>query len=77
MVQSKMKPDLLALETIELCRDGERRENMIGELKKVRERLGAPGACERAAEVVCGVLEAAAQAPAGTAAQQELVNADG
>lgn len=56
MLQYRMRPELLAESAIELCRNGERRERMIGGLAKVRESLGGPGASKRAAAVVCEML---------------------
>jgi lipid-A-disaccharide synthase len=57
MLQYRMRPDLLAETAAELCREGGKREEMIGELRKVRERLGAPGASLRAARIVCEFID--------------------
>jgi lipid-A-disaccharide synthase len=56
MLQYKMRPELIADEAARLCVDGERRETMVEELRKVRERLGPPGASARAAEVVLRLI---------------------
>ncbi len=56
MLQSKMRPNLLAELAVELSRDNERRGTMIHELRQVREKLGKPGASLRAAGVVWEIL---------------------
>jgi lipid-A-disaccharide synthase len=71
MLQSKMRPELLAREVAELCEDGAKRETMIEELKSVRERLGAPGASMKAAQIVREVLEESAETDSRTAQPQE------
>jgi lipid-A-disaccharide synthase len=78
MLQSKMRPDLLAREVKELCQDGERRCTMINELKKLRERLGEPGASAKAARVVCDVLKASARDGSNAGEpEQKLVSTNG
>jgi lipid-A-disaccharide synthase len=57
MLQHRMQPDLLASAMADLCRDGEKRDKMVSDLKRVRERLGAPGASQRAAKAVWELLE--------------------
>jgi lipid-A-disaccharide synthase len=71
MLQSKMRPELLAKEVLDLCRDGEKRETIIEELKNVRARLGTPGASSRAAKVVFDVLESSGANSAHAAEPQE------
>jgi lipid-A-disaccharide synthase len=56
MLQSRMRPDLLAKEAVNLCHDGEIRQKMIDNLRLVRERLGQPGASVRAAQAVWELL---------------------
>jgi lipid-A-disaccharide synthase len=57
MLQSRMRPDLLAQKAIELSRDGEIRQNTLRHLQDFRERLGKPGASMRAAQAVHELLE--------------------
>jgi lipid-A-disaccharide synthase len=57
MLQSRMRPDLLAQKVTELARDGETRQSMLRQLQDFRERLGKPGASMRAAEAVHELLE--------------------
>ncbi|RJP23620.1 MAG: lipid-A-disaccharide synthase [Candidatus Abyssobacteria bacterium SURF_5] len=68
MLQSRMRPDLLAELAIELSEDGERRRQMIQDLRGVRERLGAPGASDRAAQIIRELINRAesSRAPALT-----------
>lgn len=68
MLQHRMRPDLLAEAVTELCPEGEKRHEMIGELRKVRERLGSPGASLRAAGVVCEVIDDSRLSPVPAAA---------
>jgi len=63
MLQYRMRPELLAETVVELCRDGERRQKMVSDLRKVRERIGAPGASSRAAKVVSELLDSKCSAP--------------
>jgi lipid-A-disaccharide synthase len=77
MLQSRMRPELLAETAIELCRDGEKREAMIEELGKVRERLGGPGASKRAAEIVLETVVSAGKEPTPQKAQESLAATNG
>jgi lipid-A-disaccharide synthase len=78
ILQYRMRPELLAETAAELCREGEKRRNMIEELEKVRESLGTPGASLRAAKVVCELLDNAGKSASPTAAPREkLVTTDG
>ena len=71
MLQSRMRPDLLVKEVLELCRDGEKRDTIIEELKGVRARLGTPGASFKAAKVVCDLLKSSGENTVRTAEPQE------
>jgi hypothetical protein len=51
---------------------------MINELKKLRERLGEPGASAKAARVVCDVLKASARDGSNAGEpEQKLVSTNG
>jgi len=78
MLQYRMRPELIAETALDLCRDGEKREKMMEELKTVRDRLGGPGASERAARVVCDFLASDAKsAPTTAEAQESFATTDG
>jgi len=51
-IQSNAKPELIADEVSRLLNDRVKRDEMIEELTKVRERLGSPGASLRAAKEI-------------------------
>jgi lipid-A-disaccharide synthase len=51
-IQSDMRPDLLAAETISYLNDAPKRNLLKQELKKVVDRLGPPGAMDRAAVAI-------------------------
>ena len=54
ILQWSVTPQRLAAEAGKLLDDGTRRDRIAQELAVVRERLGAPGASRRVAEVVLG-----------------------
>jgi lipid-A-disaccharide synthase len=56
LLQDRMRPDLLAETVLQLCEEGDRRRAMIGDLQKVRNMLGSPGASRKAAGVVAELL---------------------
>lgn len=56
-LQFRAKPSLIAEEALSLLRDIKKRRKMIEELLIVRDKLGAPGASERAAKAVLRTIE--------------------
>ncbi len=56
-LQFNAKPSLIAKEALSLLRDIKKRRKMIEELLVVRDKLGAPGASERAAKAVLRTIE--------------------
>jgi lipid-A-disaccharide synthase len=56
LIQSNLRPDSLAVEALRLLGDERYRAEIVQGLSEVRVRLGGPGASERAAAVVSGVL---------------------
>jgi lipid-A-disaccharide synthase len=56
-IQSEARPERIAAEALDLLRDDQRRADIERDLRKVRERLGTPGASERAARAVVSILE--------------------
>ncbi|HOV59758.1 MAG TPA: lipid-A-disaccharide synthase [Candidatus Hydrogenedentes bacterium] len=58
ILQDRARPDVLlpALESI--MATGDRRDRMARDLRELRERLGGPGASERAAEILIRTVEA-------------------
>jgi lipid-A-disaccharide synthase len=57
LLQSQASPSRLAEAMVALLRDDERRAGMRAALREVRERLGPPGAVERAAGEVAKLLD--------------------
>jgi lipid-A-disaccharide synthase len=55
-VQKDFTPERLSCETIRLLDSPEARAEMRQGLAEVREKLGPPGAIERAAELIAGML---------------------
>ncbi len=51
-LQFHARPPLIAREAMRLLKDSTYRQEMLGELEKVRNALGAPGASERAAHAI-------------------------
>jgi lipid-A-disaccharide synthase len=58
LVQRDFTPERVAHEAIRLLDSAEARAEMRRELAIVREKLGPPGAIERAADIVAGMLAA-------------------
>jgi len=56
MIQHEARPDLLSQQLKQLLPGSQRRETMIQELGKVRERLGLPGASSRVAEIITEMM---------------------
>jgi lipid-A-disaccharide synthase len=56
LIQSDFAPERLAAEAERLLDDGPRRQSMLAALADVRQKLGGPGAAERAARVVADQL---------------------
>lgn len=57
LIQDAFTPERLVQETERLLDSAEARENMKRELAKVRQKLGPPGAIERAAEIIAKMIE--------------------
>ncbi len=60
LVQSDFTPEKVAGETLRLLQDPNARANQREGLEEVRRRLGPPGAVERAAEIIAGLVRGAA-----------------
>jgi lipid-A-disaccharide synthase len=56
-IQSGARPETIAAEVLDLLRNDQRRADIERDLREVRERLGRPGASERAARAVVDILE--------------------
>ena len=56
MIQGNMRPDILARETLFYLSDEEARDRMKADLAALVERLGPPGALERAADAIASLL---------------------
>jgi lipid-A-disaccharide synthase len=56
LIQDDCTPEAVAAEAVALITDADYRRRMIGALENVRERLGGPGASDRAAEAVLDVV---------------------
>jgi lipid-A-disaccharide synthase len=63
LIQDDFTPERLIRETERLLDSAEAREMMRGELAKVRHKLGPPGAIERAADIIAGMIQ---EKPTGT-----------
>ena len=57
LIQDDFTPERLARETERLLASAEARQPMRGELAQVRENLGPPGAIERAADIIAGMIQ--------------------
>jgi len=57
LIQDAFTPERLARETERLLASAEARQTMRGELALVREKLGPPGAIERAASIIAGMIQ--------------------
>ena len=55
-IQDEAQPQKMAEAVQELLADGEKRDEMIGELKKLRAALGEPGAAKKAARIAWEML---------------------
>jgi len=68
LIQNDFTPDRVALETLRLLRDQSARDAVRRDLAEVRQRLGPPGAVERAADAILHLLHTEhASAPRGNA----------
>lgn len=56
LIQDAFTPERVVRETERLLASAEARETMCRELARVREKLGPPGAIERAAEIIAGMI---------------------
>jgi lipid-A-disaccharide synthase len=56
-LQIEARPDTIAHEALFLLREPEARDRMVEELKKIKAKLGKPGASRRAAEALVEFLE--------------------
>jgi lipid-A-disaccharide synthase len=56
LIQDDCTPEAVAAEAVALITDADYRRRMIGALENVRQRLGGPGASDRAAEAVLDVV---------------------
>jgi lipid-A-disaccharide synthase len=57
LIQADATPERIAKEIAQILTNDVKRAEMKQELKKVRERMGDPGAAERAAQLACQLLE--------------------
>jgi lipid-A-disaccharide synthase len=57
LIQSEANPAAIATLAGELLKNGEKREAMQEELSKIKDKLGTPGAAERAARLVYDMLK--------------------
>jgi lipid-A-disaccharide synthase len=57
LIQGNATPKAIAKEVADLLKDEVKRETMIGELRKVREKLGTSGAAKRAAALAFALME--------------------
>lgn len=56
LIQDDLTPDRLADEALQILKDGQKRENMIKALTRVRERLGGGGASEKTARIALEMI---------------------
>jgi lipid-A-disaccharide synthase len=56
LIQNDLTPERLAREALGILEGGQKRENMIGKLGMVKERLGRGGASERTAKIAIEML---------------------
>jgi len=57
LIQDAFTPERLASETERLLASAEARQSMRGEIARVREKLGPPGAIERAASIIASMIQ--------------------
>jgi len=62
LLQKEARPDRMAAEVLALFEDSEAYARTVEGLREVRERLGAPGASDRAAGLLVETIEAASRA---------------
>jgi lipid-A-disaccharide synthase len=60
LIQHDFTPDRVASEVLRLLRDSQARDELRAGLADVRQRLGPPGAVERAADMIANLLRASA-----------------
>lgn len=56
-LQSKAKPEIIARRAVKMLRDRSELESQIKELRKVRSRLGSPGAARRVADLIMRMVD--------------------
>jgi len=57
LIQSEANPDSIAALAEDLLNNRDKREAMQADLSKIRDKLGTPGAAERAALIVYNMLK--------------------
>jgi lipid-A-disaccharide synthase len=57
LVQGDFTPERVTDEVMRLLKDSNAREAMRRDLAEVRQRLGPPGAVERAADAIAGLIQ--------------------
>jgi lipid-A-disaccharide synthase len=57
LIQEACTPDAVAAETVTLLTNGERVEDMKEQLAMVRQKLGGPGASQRAAAAIIEIAQ--------------------
>jgi lipid-A-disaccharide synthase len=57
IIQDEIRPERLAREALAILQDGERRQNMIKDLIKVREKLGVRSASRRTAQIAFEMMQ--------------------
>ena len=57
LLQKDFNPNRLAMESIQLLNDQERRATMVCRLKNIRSQLGEPGAYHRAAHILSQFIQ--------------------
>jgi lipid-A-disaccharide synthase len=70
LIQDALTPERLAMETARLLDSPPERDLMRADLAEVRSKLGAPGAIDRAADIIAAMLLAAPAGPSPAAAMQ-------
>jgi lipid-A-disaccharide synthase len=80
LIQDDLTPERLSMETARLLDSPAERDRMRADLAEVRAKLGAPGAIDRAADIIAAMLTATPAPPgqrpaaAGQPARQSLVS---
>lgn len=57
LIQKEVTPQRIAEEALRILRDSSLRQKMVESMREVRERLGDPGAAQRAARIVLSMLQ--------------------